>query len=970
MRLLHLLARPLAPDELEDKLQRWEVGRTARTWIGLDKIEKLIGLTRADFAHYRSTVVGRTVAESGFDFEEVRRKVVRVFIFDRSAVMTKTAEADIIPIRTWKEFEELYVSKYNTDPTVFDDCVFQQRQLKSNRGTYSLAHEVFGITQSRIALKSRIESLQRMGVLPEVTQPIAPPAASNMSPQLQRHEQRCAKRAADDQEKEKYAGVPAAARSLVDSVDILTDSPCVMMMMVEEPLPAGRGPVGANSFSALCLFMRSILKAGSWQIGALYMCAVWAMNEEVVFAVRVSVECGRFYEEELNWLRKKSSRLYLAHYPAGDFKMRELPGHLHAVQSKFYKKLVAEPTVALPGLPGLLARLSGDNSRQMMLARIAAGAAAGQKTFAEHASWIYKAQGLPLHINTPGSAGSAARAIVQVAGDLCFGVGADAHKAAAMTAVVEHQDDPEDVLFLRLMKDDVIGVRHFLRQYHLVLGPETECIALAAEWRDLARHVGRNYFNDPDIHDSFDKKFPVLHQRQQHWVDPYLTDTLHNEAEFSIQRRLHDKSLTPTSMDDRMWWDIEVLAPLREKGRQVGEKERAASKVARDGALVGPANKPVSIAASDWSRTYAQCNAVCVAIVADLYPKLTDAAMDSTPRVRKDLKVAAGLVKQDRALAQTWLDELKENAGGYRRAVSLEELQTEAAKVHLAFKLKPLTTEKIPLRHRLELPFSSVPAPSLDAEIRGALPLGLLALKVASRGYFACAAVNPPMRLLLAVLLPSRPSMAAVVKAVAASNDNTIIGTAASVFDLVRAERPMASVSDAQFIVRFLGLTPAPIVADLDWVAFGALLAQVGEDKLVGLSALLMRRRQVAEATTTVPYFRASGVLLKGNALTALTAFSESALRVLEYLGGYSDDRRDNETGELLAGSPEWGPEAGSAGAMFILGCMAMGPAQRREVGCTVIGGKVSPLPYHGTGGFVSVLLQQEQGAAEAALVD
>jgi len=102
------------------------------------------------------------------------------------------------------------------------------------------------------------------------------------------------------------------------------------------------------------------------------------------------------------------------------------------------------------------------------------------------------------------------------------------------------------------MKDDVIGVQHFLRQYHLVLGSETERLALAAEWRDLARHVGRDYFNDPDIHDLFDKKFPVQHQRQQHWVDPYLTDTLRNEAEFSIQRRLHDKSLTTTSMDDRM----------------------------------------------------------------------------------------------------------------------------------------------------------------------------------------------------------------------------------------------------------------------------------------------------------------------------------------------------------------------------------------------------------------------------------
>ena len=741
-------------------------------------------------------------------------------------------------------------------------------------------------------------------------------------------------------------------------------------MLIDEPLPSGRGPVGANSFSALCLFMRSVLKAGSWQIGALYMCAVWAMNEEVVFAVRVSVECGRFYEEELNWLRKKSNRQFLSHYPAGDFKMRELPGHLHAVQSKFYKQLVAEPKVALPGLSGLLAQLSGDDSRQKMLARIAAGASAGQKTFAEHASWIYKAQGLPLHINTSGSAGSAARAIVQVASDLCFGEGADELKAAAMASVVEHQYDPEDVLFLRLMKADVIGVQHFLRQYHLVLGAETERIALATEWRDLACHVGGDYFNDPVIHDLFDKKFPVLHRRQQLWVDPYLTDTLHNEAEFSIQRRLHNKSLTTTSMDDRMWWDIEVVAPLREIGRQIGEKQRAASKAARDAATVGPANKPVPIAASDWSRSYLQCNGVCAAIVRNVFPKLTDAAMTAAPSVRKDLKEAAGLVKQDRVLAQTWLDELKENAGGYRREVSLEELKTEAAKVQLAHELKPLITETIPLRPRLDLPFSSVPAPSMEAELRGALPLGLLALKLASSEHFAGASVNPPLRLLLAVLLPSRPSMAAVVKAVAVPSDSTLAGAASSVFDLVRAGRPKALVSDARFIVRFLGIAAAPIMADLDRVTFCALLAQVDEDQLMRLNALLLRRRRVAEATIPAPYFRANGMLLKGNVLTALTAFSESALRVLEYLGGYSEDRFDGETGGLLAGSPKWGPEAGSAGAMFILGCMAMGPAQRRKIGCTTVGGIVSPLPRHGTGGFVSVLQQQERGAAEAALMD
>ena len=49
--------------------------------MGLGKIENPIGLSPADFAHYRSTVVGRAIAESGFDFDEERRKVERVQLF-------------------------------------------------------------------------------------------------------------------------------------------------------------------------------------------------------------------------------------------------------------------------------------------------------------------------------------------------------------------------------------------------------------------------------------------------------------------------------------------------------------------------------------------------------------------------------------------------------------------------------------------------------------------------------------------------------------------------------------------------------------------------------------------------------------------------------------------------------------------------------------------------------------------------
>lgn len=537
-----------------------------------------------------------------------------------------------------------------------------------------------------------------------------------------------------------------------------------------------------------------------------------------------------------------------------------------------------------------------------------------------------------------------------------------------MAAVAKHKDSAEDAFFLGLMQSDVSGVRHFLRQYHLVLGDETERRALATEWRDLALHDCFDCFDDPIIHDDFDIKFPVLHKRQQHWVDPYLTDTLNNEAEFSIRRRIHETSLTTTGMDDRMWWDT-LIGLLREIGRLFGEKERAASKAARDAAVFGPANKPAAVAASDWSRTYGQCNAVCVAIVKDLYPILSDEAMASAPRVRKDLKEGAGLVKQDRALAQSWLDELKKNTGSYRREVTLGELMEASAKVQLAYELKPEdTVEKVPLRSRLDLAFSNVPAVELQAELRSALPLGVLAMKVASCDGTGpeCAAVNPHLKLLLAVLLSPRPSAAAVTKALApvgVSATATVVG----VFELARAGRSKAPVSEVNFIVRYLALEAAPIMADLDRTAFDALLASADAGRLAGLSAFLLRRKQVSAATKAVPFFKANGQILKGNALAALSTFGENALLVLEYLGGYEDDRC--LSGELLAGSLGFGPSAGSAGAMFVLSRMAMGPAQRKAIGCTSggDGGKVAPLPRHGVRGFVSVLQKPERGAAEAA---
>lgn len=50
--------------------------------------------------------------------------------------------------------------------------------------------------------------------------------------------------------------------------------------------------------------------------------------------------------------------------------------------------------------------------------------------------------------------------------------------------------------------------------------------------------------------------------------------------------------------------------------------------------------------------------------------------------------------------------------------------------------------ERVILRHKLELPFSTVPATSLQSELQYALPMSLLAMKVASGDTSAIGAVN------------------------------------------------------------------------------------------------------------------------------------------------------------------------------------------------------------------------------------
>ena len=124
-------------------------------------------------------------------------------------------------------------------------------------------------------------------------------------------------------------------------------------------------------------------------------------------------------------------------------------------------------------------------------------------------------------------------------------------------------------------------------------------------------------------------------------------------------------------------------------------------------------------------------------------------------------------------------------------------------------------------------------------------------------------------------------------------------------------------------------------------------------------------RRAAVEKVTKVEWcFNARGAIMKGKALKALEHFSWGAARILEFLGNYRSDS--------LVASPVLPQDAGSSGAMFIIGPFLFGPENRMHIGCEVAseGGRVAFLPKHGVGGFESALATvcEENTAVEQAL--
>lgn len=600
-----------------------------------------------------------------------------------------------------------------------------------------------------------------------------------------------------------------------------------IIRFIDEPIPPGRESLGDNCLAAASMFIRKKLKPSSWQIYGCYLVAVWSMNKKIVFMIRLEVELGVYYERELNWLRRMgSSRKYLEKYPP-DFKLRELPGHLHSSQARFLKALKSDPFGQLPTCRIALADLSDEETRDDMVARVQAGADAYWDNFKKHNAWIYSGHGIALQINSPGLSGPVARGLVRELGEEIFvGSGSVALKERALRAVDQFINSEEDRFWHPLIVADKEKVRQFVFQFHLVCGEEAELPQLMKEWVLLCENPSMDPENDGLIHDRFAEVFPVLHARQQHFVDPCMSDTLMREAEFSVRRRLRVKQLTSASFELRLWWHNYPLKRLRETGREFGKKERAASTSARDAKVFGPANKPAEVAASAWCRTHGQCAAITEFIATKFFPMVAPEIMVNAPRVRKDLKIGDGLVAKDEALAATWAEALVKDSEGYRREVTLEELRKQAGEVVLTFNLPAEIVEQIPLRSRLDHDFKHVRQDRLHAELQCYLPLALLCMRaVSDKGTLPTCSF---MKVLTACLLPPRLPLSAL------------------------SSLEMKTVAEA--------------------------------------STVELRKKAIEKATKVEWCFNARGGLMKGKALKALGHFSWSAVRILEFLGNYRSD--------------------------------------------------------------------------------
>ena len=194
---------------------------------------------------------------------------------------------------------------------------------------------------------------------------------------------------------------------------------------------------------------------------------------------------------------------------------------------------------------------------------------------------------------------------------------------------------------------------------------------------------------DTLIHDHFPCEFPVLHARQQLYIDPIMTDTTASEADFSVQGYLRIKQLTSMSFEERMWWFTHVLGRLRKVGHEHGETSRAARRLAMSQSMdtLEPQRIQVQTDAKlSWCRTHGQCAAIATTIEKEFLPMFTPDKMMDARTVRKGLKIGDGFVANDEARVVSWTEALVVDSDRYLCDVPIDELRKKIARSSLEFR--------------------------------------------------------------------------------------------------------------------------------------------------------------------------------------------------------------------------------------------------------------------------------------------
>ena len=107
--------------------------------------------------------------------------------------------------------------------------------------------------------------------------------------------------------------------------------------------------VEVNGVIAEMLKLHAELKPGDWRLNASKQVMNWALAPDIVIAIEYELETYPFCKLVLGWLRRRSSRPYLAHY-SPLYRTRELPGFLLNVVFPFARKFRYDPVGSLQRL--------------------------------------------------------------------------------------------------------------------------------------------------------------------------------------------------------------------------------------------------------------------------------------------------------------------------------------------------------------------------------------------------------------------------------------------------------------------------------------------------------------------------------------------------------------------------------------------------------------------------------------------